>query len=265
MEHTTTLQQEYLDEGYVLLENVISKDLLSGLAMTLYASLAQGRQDWHECSLDELILKREAEDHSLVYNAATSLGSAAASYRLLGKSELLTHASEALGADIEQLHVLPLYLIIQLPGDGRFDYEWHQDGAYYPWCRDLATIWFPVTHRSSQQNGTMSVVPASHKDGLREANTHFRHGNFRQIISPVRGGESDNEIPLDVNLGGCCLSHGALVHRSVANASKSPRVSGILRLVDMSRQKDYQRHLFFCMGNSRKTVSEPDKLSIANS
>jgi ectoine hydroxylase-related dioxygenase (phytanoyl-CoA dioxygenase family) len=146
--------------------------------------------------------------------------------------------------------VMPMYLIIQLPSDERFDYAWHQDGVYHDWCADLLTLWFPVNRTTKRDTGTISLIPGSHRDGLRATDNYLRHGFFRQLQSKLKEGEAALETVLEVELGDCCIMAGNAVHRSVTNRSASPRVAGVLRMANLSRQQFYERERFYCVHKS---------------
>jgi hypothetical protein len=224
----------YGEIGYELMHNVFSKDHLGVIAQSLRAALMKGNPDMAELSLDELILAREAKDHSLVYKASQSLGSSYAAYNLLG-SGILNAVCELAGFHPAELHIMPMYLIVQLPGDERFDYAWHQDGAYYDWCDEFAALWFPVNRSVTAGTGTISVVPRSHCEGRRASDTYFRDGSFRQIEARLGEQEAEQERVIELELGDCCLMDGNLVHRSVTNRSATPRVAGVVRLAHLAK------------------------------
>jgi len=145
---------------------------------------------------------------------------------------------------------MPMYLIIQLPSDERFDYSWHQDGTYYPWCQDFLTLWFPVNRSTARDTGTISVIPGSHHAGLRETETFLKNGFFKQMQTKLAPEEQGREIVLEVELGDCCIMSGNTVHRSVANRCSSPRVAGVLRIANLGTQQIYERERFYCVHKS---------------
>jgi ectoine hydroxylase-related dioxygenase (phytanoyl-CoA dioxygenase family) len=248
------LRRRYSDDGYVVLKNVFTEQSLSMLGESLRSVLNKPEHaDSHSeqtGSLDELIMKREEQDHERVYKAAQSVGSAASTYNLLGSSKILELVAECTGFEMPNLHLMPLYLIIQPPSDERFDYCWHQDGAYYEWCQDLMALWFPVNRGTKRDTGTISIIPGSHRDGTRETEVFLRHGFFKQRQSQLKDGEIDQERAIEVDRGDCCIMHGHAVHRSVANRSQSPRVAGVLRVANLGSQKSYERERFYCVHKS---------------
>lgn len=246
------LRKSYAENGYVIAPQVFSKASLALVCESLRAVLEKpgnGEPD-RAGSLDDLILRREGQDHSLVYNAAQSLGSSAATYELLGSSGILDIVCEVTGFDAPDLHLVPMYLIIQLPSDERFDYSWHQDGSYYPWCQDFLTLWFPINRGTRKDTGTISMIPGSHRNGPRETETFLKHGFFKQLQSKLQPGEAEREQVLETEPGDCCIMNGNTIHRSVANRSKSPRVAGVLRIANLANQPSYDRERFYCTHKS---------------
>jgi hypothetical protein len=246
------LRTSYGAAGFVLAKQLFSRDRLTGLCESLRTVLnkSPGNGSDQSCSLAELILKRESEDHNLVYRAAQSVGSSAATYALLGSSEIFDIIHAVTGFEKANLHVMPLYLIIQLPSDERFDYTWHQDGSYYSWCQDFLTLWFPVNRDIKRNTGTISLIPGSHRYGPRETDTFLKHGFFKQIQSKLLPDEENGEEVLEVDLGDCCIMSGNTVHRSIANQSCTPRVAGVLRLVNLGSQVCYERERLYCTHKS---------------
>lgn len=242
----------YSENGFVTAKQVFSQKALSTLRLSLESVL--NKVDHHATEpsrpLDDLIMKREAEDHSVVYNAAQSVGSAASTYQLLGSSSIFDLISELTGFHTQDLHLMPMYLIVQPPSDARFDYCWHQDGAYYEWCKELVTLWFPVNRGTNAETGTISLIPGSHRDGARETETYLKHGFFKQMQSKLKPGEAEREEMLEIDLGDCCIMHGYTVHRSVANRSTTPRVAAVLRIANLGSQTSYQRERFYCVHES---------------
>ena len=237
------VHRSFDEEGYVIVRKAFPVNVLSGLARAL--SLRLPETGGHSVKSD--IMAAEAPDHALVYKGAQSIGTSAFAYRLLGQKKFLDTLLAVTGLEEAQLHFMPLYLIIQLPGDQRFDYGWHQDRAYYSWCQKMVTLWFPVNRKTTGATGTISVIPGSHRQPTRGSKVHFRHGFFRQIESEVESTEAVQEQVLELETGDCCIMEGDLVHRSVSNMSETPRVAAVLRIVSLPAEAIYQRDRFFCL------------------
>ena len=251
-EQSSRMRKSYRDDGFVIAKRVFPETSLALLRNSLRTVLDKSRenQSSERRILDALIMDSESHNHALVYNAAQSVGSSAATYRVLGSSEIFGIISEVTGFKETDLHLMPLYLIIQLPSDDRFDYTWHQDGSYYPWCEDFLTLWFPINRNTTADTGTISIIPGSHGCGPRETETFLKNGFFKQIQSKLQAGEADREQVLEMEMGDCCIMSGNTVHRSVANRSASPRVAGVLRIANLASQSSYERERFYCVHKS---------------
>lgn len=236
--------RQYEEEGYVLLERIFQPNAVASLFES-FAEVLSG-QAGVVADINTLILTKEAQDHSLVYKASQSVGSSSAAYQLLGSSSIFENISALTGFPQASLHLMPMYLIVQLPSDERFDYVWHQDGSYYPWCTNFLTLWFPINRGTNSENGTISIIPGSHRAGLRETKEHLKNGFFKQLESRLEPGEERKEKILKTELGDCCVMHGNTIHRSVANRSESPRVAGLLRLACLTPSQIYDRERFYC-------------------
>ncbi|HLG98217.1 MAG TPA: phytanoyl-CoA dioxygenase family protein [Bryobacteraceae bacterium] len=241
-------QKTYAESGYLVMGQAFSGDKLTSLLGTLCQRLSNAVTG--SDSVDELVMAAEAENHKIVYEAAQSVGSAASTYRLLGDGGFLDNVCQITGFRESELHIMPLYLIIQLPSDERFDYGWHQDRAYYDWCDEMATIWLPVNRPATATTGTISVIPGSHRKSARESETYLRSGFFRQIEARVEPDEAAAHKVLELNPGECCIMNGDLVHRSIANRSSSPRIAGVVRLANVPAKMRYERERFFCVHKS---------------
>ena len=242
----SAIRRTFLEDGYVVIRQGLDLRGVTAVCDTLVASFRHARQEEPSLSLDQLVTKREAESHDEVYRAGTSMGSGAATYRMLGGTPALELVAEGLGVNFSELHLTPAYALIQLPADNSFDYGWHQDGAFYSQFHDVATLWFPLNRGVSEETGTIAVLPGSHKMGPRDGKVWFRNNKFRQIDTVVDEAELHRALPLEIEVGDLCVLHGNVVHRSLPNHSTTPRISGIIRLVDLGAQPEYRRDLIYC-------------------
>jgi ectoine hydroxylase-related dioxygenase (phytanoyl-CoA dioxygenase family) len=253
----TEVTRTYANDGYVIAKNVFSAGSLEAIRSSLGSVLSkgdetarQGERYGQPGSLNDLILRQEAAAHSIVYKASQSIGSSATAYQLLGGSKIFEEIAKATGFETPNIHLMPMYFIIQLPSDQRFDYLWHQDGTYYAWAKDMLTLWFPVNRATKKETGTISVISGSHLAGPRPTETRVITENFKQYESKLEKGEAERETVLELELGDCCIMHGNTVHRSVSNRSSTPRVAGLLRMVNIASLSSYDRERFYCVHKS---------------
>ena len=102
-------------------------------------------------------------------------------------------------------------------------FEWHQDTGYYPIVpEEYLTIWLPL-HDVTEHNGTLGVMPGSHKWGLQK---HVRSADSPDLI----GYDGDDPgITVDVDKGRAIAMSSLCLHRSGANNSDSPRLAFVVQ------------------------------------
>lgn len=229
------MKNTFETNGFCIVKNAFSQTLLDELAKSLKNIL---KREETNVSLDQLILDREVENHQIVYNASATVGSSAAAYRLLGNSEIISILEAISGISAHRIHIMPMHVQIQCPSDERFDYKWHQESSFYPMYPDVLSVWFPLLRPSSCLTGTMAVIPGSHKKGKRDANMYFSHEKFRQIEPVVEDYEENYQIVIEINPGDVCIFHPDLVHKSLGNQGRLPRLTGIVRAIDIGLQRE---------------------------
>jgi ectoine hydroxylase-related dioxygenase (phytanoyl-CoA dioxygenase family) len=232
------MRDSFQSQGYVIAEDCFPRLYLSRVAEVLWTVLAKGTDD-EDLSLEALIQKREIEDHRKVFEAALSVGSSLAATELVGRSQLISIAAELYDVSPKHLHAMPLHVAIQMPHVTTWDYEWHQESAFYPWVPDILNVWFPLTHPSRVESGTMAVIPGSHGAGKRQAHTRDAQ-SFIQIIPEMEAGEEERAIPMLTEPGNAVLFHADMLHKSLPNMGMVPRLTGVLRIVNHKSMKRWK-------------------------
>lgn len=223
---------DFASDGYTIVRNTVPLTALAQVRETLMDGLTRIAEPVQATGLDELLAVREAQDHDHVYQASNFVGSSVAAYRLIAESGVTGLVEEITGSS--NLHVMPMTISVQLPSDARFDYKWHQESSFYPWAPGVINAWIPLVRPTSPQSGTMFILPGSHRRGLREAETYFSNGKFRQIECGVTDAEAATQLPMELDVGDFVIFDGNLVHRSHSNTSQLPRLVCILRYIPMS-------------------------------
>jgi ectoine hydroxylase-related dioxygenase (phytanoyl-CoA dioxygenase family) len=231
------MERLYVWEGYEIFPGAVPESHLEGLkeALTQLFRLeaVSDFPDYASADLVSLLQHCEACSHERVYQSATAIGSSLTAYELLSSASVVKLAAELLECDTSCLHVMPLTLQIQFPANDQFDYTWHQESTYYPWCSNLLSLWFPLELPSSRISGTMEVIPGSHLCGKREHQVYYRDGIFRQNDISVSEAEERLALPIEINPGDLVAFHEDMIHRTVPNQGSQPRLTGIVRIVDV--------------------------------
>jgi len=119
-----------------------------------------------------------------------------------------------------------LMLVYKPPGIPQSVHPFHQDAAYFPFGpQDLCCgVWIPLDP-VSEANGTLAVVPGSHRLDVQkhEAREGINFGAF--AARGVEGHEDyhDRAVPMELSPGDCLLFSTRLLHRSGGNRTEGHR------------------------------------------
>ncbi|MDQ8736787.1 phytanoyl-CoA dioxygenase family protein [Paenibacillus sp. LHD-38] len=110
---------------------------------------------------------------------------------------------------------------------------WHQDYPYWQ-CTDktnLVTAWVALQD-TAVANGSMLVIPGSHKWGLVPTSDSF----FNQDLDALKErfakeGRTWNEVPMILKAGHVSFHHAYTFHASGPNRSNDPRLSVVAHLM----------------------------------
>ena len=131
----------------------------------------------------------------------------------------------------------PLYLynsrcLIQPPNDDSHCWDWHQEVFHaIPETRMVQT-WCPLIHDATEENGTIEVLPGSHKQGIARQRWTSEGTGYALVDREVVAEYTPKALPLPV--GSMLFFDGHLIHRSGKNRSQSNRYAlvGIYTAID---------------------------------
>ncbi len=198
---TSQLKQQYEEDGYVIVRNVLDADLIKE---------AQGHIDW--------LLKKnpgvraEQLDHNMVTKDAFWV-------RLVSDDRLLNVAEQFLGPD---LGLFASHYIAKQPHGGKA-VPWHQDGSYWPLePMDVITFWLAID-RSDDENGCMKVIPKTQHKQLMSKDEYVKQSDDQLFDIAIDKSTIDESeaVSLILNPGDISIHHPNVIHGS--NANHSPR------------------------------------------
>jgi len=222
--------------GYALYSDVFDPASLAAVKAALYWNLEQETQYGGARNFLGLLEKAEAQDHQSVYQSCVSVGSSFAAMQLIGRSRLRDIAAEITGSPAAALHILPMHVQVQFPGDDTYLYDYHQESSFYPQYEKILNVWCPFEAPSREKGGTIGIVPGSHKRGRRPEEKIRGRNGFLQIVPEMTVEEARSCIPIEAEPGDALFFHADTIHRSYANCSTIPRLNLIFRIVDMGKQ-----------------------------
>ena len=222
----TTIIRDYKKDGYVVLPEVIDKDLTSE---------AQGHIEWMGMKYPDL--RPEQYHHHLIVDDPFWI-------RLCTDSRLIDIVETFIGPDIA---LFAAHYISKPPQDGQ-PVLWHQDGNYWPLePMNVITLWLAVDD-STPENGCMQVLPGSHL-----SQTLFEHcsSDGENVLQSALAQKVDQNKVVDITVpaGGVSLHDPYLIHGSKANLSINRRCGLTLRYIPTTtciKRKNFPSYL--CRG-----------------
>ncbi len=203
--------QQYIDDGYVVLRDVIDADLAGEMSEHV---------DWLVKKYPDI--PPEHLHHTIMRNDPFWV-------RVVSDPRLVSVAKGFLG--VPDVALFSSHYFCKMPGTG-MPVLWHQDGSYWP-IRPMTvtTMWLAVDS-SDTENGCLQVVKRSHRETLKELN---RDVSSLNVLGSAT--HTDDQIdPKDIvdlvlNPGDVSLHHPNLVHGSKANTSNRRRCGLTLRYI----------------------------------
>ena len=235
MESHEQLVKEYLEDGYVVVRDLLTAEE-SGALKADSEGLALGRFPVNNSNSPSL-------GGGLVDDADTVLAEMTGEQRL--QAMILAHfphwvcpafdhivQHQGLRAILDSLVVARLdqtdgeakclqdYIFCKPSGEA--GKAWHQDATYIETgARSLTGVWIPIDN-ASIDNGCLWFIPGSHQSG--ELFRMERHGRDDYDNAPVSVGfDEDSELPVEVKAGDVVFFDGHLLHRSGPNTTERSR------------------------------------------
>ncbi len=208
--------QFYRDEGYLIVENVVSQTELEALRSDLARLIAESVS---------------VSENNAVYDLEDTHSSAEPRVRRIKEPHRVMPSVDALMRQPKLVSILT-----RLVGPGvRFQtaklnmkaagfgaaVEWHQDWAFYPHTNDDLLAVGVMLDDVDDINGPMQVIPGSHKGKIHD---HHADGVFCGAIDPHQSdADFDSAVPLKGRAGSVTFHHVRAVHGSALNRSDRSR------------------------------------------
>lgn len=138
---------------------------------------------------------------------------------------VVTRAQALVGADMV---LWSSVLFVKEPASSAF-VSWHQDATYMALePPNFVTAWIALTS-STLENGCVSVLPGTHRDGRRSHEDTFGEDNILTRGQQVEDVDDTTAVHLTLEPGQMSLHHPWLVHGSQPNRSTIRRVGFALQ------------------------------------
>jgi ectoine hydroxylase-related dioxygenase (phytanoyl-CoA dioxygenase family) len=209
--------ETYREQGYLLVEDVIDRELLERLRRATHEMIDRSREVTASDAVFDLDEGHSAQQPRLTRIKQPHLN-------VPGFDEVL-HAPkvkavlQALLGPAVRLQTTKLNT--KAPGGGAA-VEWHQDWAFYPHTNDDLLAVGLMLEDVDEANGPLMVIPGTHKGPVL---SHAVNGVFAGAIDPADPlFERDKAVTLTGRAGSMTIHHVRLLHGSAPNMSDRARL-----------------------------------------
>jgi Phytanoyl-CoA dioxygenase (PhyH) len=218
----------YQAYGYITLKNAVPADLLAAIRSDLTAIFGEYSIN-KDHPVDSAIINLDKSDKQKLYELHTA-SSKCVSFKGTSTffSELLKSIS---GSDAPVLEIGAGWLL-SIAYDKRLVYDFHQESNYMKGFGDIFNVHYPLFRTSTLENGTMSILPGSHRYGTLSFNKNRVSNDSYTDLIPINIDEIIKELPelhCYLELGDVCIFHKDLIHKSNFNGSSLCRPVGVSR------------------------------------
>ena len=209
--------ETYREQGYLLVEDVIDRELLERLRRATHEMIDRSRAVTASDAVFDLDEGHSAERPRLTRIKQPHLN-------VPGFDEVLhapkvKAALQALLGPAVRLQTTKLNT--KAPGGGAA-VEWHQDWAFYPHTNDDLLAVGLMLEDVDEANGPLMVIPGTHKGPVL---SHAVNGVFAGAIDPADPlFERDRTVTLTGRAGSMTVHHVRLLHGSAPNMSDRARL-----------------------------------------
>ena len=229
----------FRENGFVIFKNYINPNLLDILKKTLFTMFSHNlKKSIKTDQLEDLIYKLENEDHNKVYNIQKAISSSSNAITLLDFLKMGELHSDLYNSDKKNVHLTLLQAPVQFPNDDRFDFKWHQESGSYTGYTNILTCWFPILGPVNEIDGSMTLIPKSHKNGIREFTHIKKESGLNDWRINLSNDEDKNAEIVKINPTDIVLFDSNVIHKSVANIGNKIRITGIVRALDIISGKE---------------------------
>ncbi len=190
--------------------------------------------------LDRLTTRLNDHDRDALDFACRMLRFTQPALRFASHDGLIDVCAELLDAPREILIVSGPTIVVNLPSKKIRLYTWHCEKYWYPKRRNFVNLWMPAFRTKKPGNGTMAVLPKSHKgdwsyfteyfgfDAATQGNT-AHNLQYEVPASEIQGYEPHH---IQADSGDLVVFHPNTVHCSTVNESDSPSYLISIRIFD---------------------------------
>ena len=210
------LEEKFLKNGYVILNNVIDKNLIKKSKSIIASSLNNhtNKKKLKNESLEKLFydVRKKYSQHEVQVFLAKSLVNNNIIQNILLQDKVHKAISNLLGNDLEFATQFELAINVKNVNDEYLVKKYHQEFWSGVGINTLL-LWVPINLKNKM--GTIEVIKESHKWG------HIPHQNREPITLPA----DSKKIIVKADEGSLVLMSAFTIHKTVPNILSEPRIA----------------------------------------
>jgi hypothetical protein len=223
------MQIFFSDYGFISLKKFIPLDVIENIVDDLKFIFEPFATDKAN-PIDSGIINLDKSDKKLLYDLCVAIRNLSSKKHLTG---LFGDITKSITGKSNPVLEISSGLTLGISRDDRLVYNFHQESTFMKDFADNTNAHFPLLRTSNAQNGTMSILPGTHKLGELESQKSQKSKNSvtNQVpknISEIVG--NFPELHCCLELGDVVLFHKDLIHKSNYNSSPLCRLVGGINL-----------------------------------
>ena len=243
--------EQFGDEGYLILKNFWPEDILKLWEATVVSFYCMQAKKLPKIGkyvndtktvddLDAILLQFEKNHKQSGFHAGQLIKSSMMRNFVFTQDFFVSTCSKLLKCPKELLNIDEGVIFPSVPSSKRLLYQWHTEANYYPKRNHFLNCWFPLFRNKTKQNGTMIVMPKSHKKEHRDFMEYFGYDDSspktqtrEQFEVPASRLSEYETVPIDIKRGDMCFFDRNLIHASTINESDKFSYASVVRIFDV--------------------------------
>ena len=217
-------RDRFEEDGFVIFQNLIDTETIEDLVDRI-DGLLEGRYVSSGIRAGLASTETEEDEGKYIKHVAPTTWKDNRLYiedpvlKKISKNPILSSiAAQLLGS--EDVGVFQQQALLKDPGYPN-PTPWHQDDHYWETGGYAVTVWLPL-EAVSRENGTMSLLPGSHKWEVLEHVSAKGESKFKTVKEEL---DESKFFPLELNPGSVSFHHSKIVHGAFANMGKERRIA----------------------------------------
>lgn len=219
----------YLEHGFVSLKKAIPTDYIKNIVDDLTLIFKPYASDLLN-PIDSGILNLDKNDKPLLHNTCLSVRQLSSLKKMTG---FFQDIMIRITGEKKPIFEIQSDLLLGISKDKRLVYDFHQESNFMKGFNDILNIHYPLLRTSNLENGTMSILPGTHKLGTLDFQKSRKTNDSYTNLLPKSINEIINNFPemhCYLEVGDVLFFDKDLIHKSNYNSSSLCRPVGIQRL-----------------------------------